>query len=134
MKVRYVVASLGVASLVVLGAMGSARAADEWFVLGETTLKSADPSAEIKSEGGRWQKDVKQVKVSVEGGDVEISKIILNWDNRPDDEVAVGVVKAGGQSAPHDAPGRKGRLKSVKVQYKVLNNAPSATLKIWGYD
>ena len=37
------------ASAVLLGAVGSARAADEWFVLGEQTLKSADPSVEIKS-------------------------------------------------------------------------------------
>ena len=42
---------------------------------------------EIKSEGGRWAKDVKQVKVSVEGADVEISKIVLKWDNRPDDTI-----------------------------------------------
>ena len=52
-------ASLGVASFVVLGAANIARAADEWFVLGEKALKAADPSVEIKSEGGRWDKDVK---------------------------------------------------------------------------
>ena len=52
MKVRYLVASLGVASVVLLGAVGSARAADEWFVLSEQTIKSADPSVEIKSAGG----------------------------------------------------------------------------------
>ena len=39
------------ASVVLLGAVGSARAADEWFVMGEQTLKSADPSVEIKTEG-----------------------------------------------------------------------------------
>ena len=50
------------ASAVLLGAVGNARAADEWFVLGEQTLKSADSSAEIKCEGSRWKKDVKQVK------------------------------------------------------------------------
>ena len=60
------------ASAVLLGAVGSARAADEWFVMGEQTLKSADPSVEIKTEGSRWKKDVKQVKLSVEGADVEI--------------------------------------------------------------
>ena len=86
MKVRYLVASLGVASVVLMGAVGSARAADEWFVLGEQTLKSADPSVEIKSAGGRWEKDVKQVKLSVEGADVEITKVVLHWDNRRDDD------------------------------------------------
>ena len=34
------------ASAVLLGAVDSARA-DEWFVMGSQTLKSADPSAEI---------------------------------------------------------------------------------------
>ena len=62
------------ASAVLLGAVGSARAADQWFVMGEQTLNSADPSAEIKTEGGRWKKDVKQVKLSVEGADVQITK------------------------------------------------------------
>ena len=48
-------------SAILLGAVGSARAADEWFVLGEKALSSADSSVEIKSEGGRWKKDVKQL-------------------------------------------------------------------------
>ncbi len=91
--------------------MGSATAADEWFVLGEQTIKSADPSVEIKSAGGRWEKDVKQVKLSAEGADVQITKLVLNWDNRKDDTLTdVGALKAGGQTAPADAPGRKGRL------------------------
>ena len=134
-KVRYLVATLAVAAVVLLGALGSASAADEWFVLSEATLKSADPSVEIKSEGNRWEKDIKQVKLSVEGAEVEVSKVTLNWDNRPDDTLPyVGVMKPGGQTAPHDAPGRKGRLKSVKVQYKIHNDAPTATLKVWGFD
>ena len=61
------------ASAVLLGAVDSARA-DQWFVMGEQTLKSADPSVEIKTQGGRWKKDVKQVKLSVEGADVQITK------------------------------------------------------------
>jgi len=135
MKVRYLAACLGVASVVLVGAVSSARAADEWFVLSQSTIKTADPSVEIKSEGGRWEKDVKQVKFSVEGADVEITKAVLGWDNRPDDTLTdVGVIKSGGQTAPKDAPGRKGRLKSVTVQYKILGGAPTATLKVWGYD
>jgi hypothetical protein len=61
--------------------------------------------------------------------------VTLNWDNRADDKVGwVGVLKSGGQTAPKDAPGRKGRLNSMKVQYRILNDAPTATLKIWGFD
>ena len=137
MKIRILtlMAVFVVASVVLMGAVGSAKAADEWFVLSEQTIKSADPSVEIKSEGGRWEKDVKQVKFSVEGADVEITKAVLHWDNRRDDTLTdVGVLKSGGQTAPKDAPGRKGRLTSVTVQYKIVGDAPTATLKVWGYD
>ena len=76
--------------------MDSARA-DEWFVLGEQTINSADPSVEIKAEGNRWQKDVKQVKLSVEGADVKITSVVLGWDNRKDATLTgVGTLKAGG--------------------------------------
>jgi hypothetical protein len=33
-----------------------------------------------------------------------------------------------------DAPGRKGRLKSVTVDYKIVGNAPTAVLKVEGDD
>ena len=122
------------ASAVLLGAAGSARA-DQWFVMGQQTLKSADPSVEIKTQGGRWKKDVKQVRLSVEGADVQIAQVVLGWDNRSDDTLTdVGTVKAGEQTAPKDAPGRKGRLKSVKIQYKILGDKPTATVKILGFD
>ena len=134
MKIHTFMASFVVASIALMGAVGSARA-DEWFVLGQQTIKTADPSAAIKSTGNRWAKDVKQVKISVEGADVEITSLVLGWDNRRDDTLKdVGVLKSGGQTAPKDAPGRKGRLTSVTVQYKILNNAPTATLKVWGFD
>ena len=132
-KISRLLASLGVASVVLMGAVNIARAADEWFVLGEKALKAADPSVEIKSEGGRWDKDVKKVRFSVEGGDLQITKAVLHWDNRPDDTIAdAGTLKAGGQTAAKDAPGMKGRLKGATVQYKILSGAP--TLKVWGYD
>jgi hypothetical protein len=121
------------ASAVLLGAVDNARA-DEWFVMGQQTLKSADPSAEIKTEGGRLKKDVKQVKLSVEGADVEITSAVLGWDNRKDTTLTVGTLKDGGQTAATDAPGRKGRLTWVKIQYKILGGKPTATVKIWGYD
>jgi hypothetical protein len=38
-----------------------------WFVLGQTTIKSVDQGVAIRSEGGFGKKDVKQVKLSVEG-------------------------------------------------------------------
>ena len=61
-------------------------------------------------------------------------KVVFGWDNRADDTLAVGTLKAGGMTAPKDAPGRKGRLKSVKLQYKILGNKPTATVKIMGLD
>ena len=122
------------ASAVLLGAVDSARA-DEWFVMGEQTINSTDPSVEIKTEGGRWEKDVKQVKLSVEGADVKITSVVLGWDNRKDATLTnLGTLKAGGQTAATDAPGRKGRLTSVKVQYEILGDKPTATVKILGFD
>jgi hypothetical protein len=134
-KIHILMVSFAVAFVALMGAVGSARAADDWFVLGQQTLKSADPSATIKSEGGRWKKDVKDVKISVEGADVQITNLVLEWDNRPDVTLTdIGVLKAGGQTAAKDAPGRKGRLTGVQVQYKILGGAQTATLKVWGLD
>ncbi len=118
------------------GSLGIAKAADDkCFVLGEQTIKSADPSVTIKSEGSRWDKDVKQVKLSVEGADVQITNVVLHWDNRKDDTLKdVGTLKAGGQTAPADAPGRKARLTGVTVNYKILGDKPTANLKVWGLD
>ena len=134
-KIHALMGALVVASCAFVGTMGSAIAADEWFVLGEQTIKSADPSAAIKSSGGRWDKDVKQVKLSAEGADVQITNLVLHWDNRRDDTLKdVGTLKAGGQTAAADAPGRKGRLTGVTVNYKILGDKPTANLKVWGLD
>ena len=134
-KIRALMGSAVVASVAFMGTMGSAIAADEWFVLGEQTLKSSDPSASIKSVGSRWEKDVKQVKLSAEGADVQITNVVLHWDNRRDDTLKdVGTLKAGGQTAPADAPGRKARLTGVTVNYKILGDKPTANLKVWGLD
>ena len=134
-KFRILIASSVVASVAFIGAMGSAVAADQWFVLGQQTIKAADPSTQIKSQGGRWDKDVKQVKLSAEGADVQVNSLVLHWDNRKDDTLTnVGVLKAGGQTAAADAPGRKGRLTGVTVNYKILGDKPNANLKVWGYD
>ena len=134
-KQRMWVVSVVVAAVVLLGAGGRARAADEWFVLGEQTIKAVDQGVEIKSEGGRFHKDVKQMKLSVDGADVELQKVVLQWDNRKDDTLTtLGVLKAGGSTPPQDAPGRKGRLTAVTVEYKILGEAPTAVVKVWGYD
>ena len=132
-KIRILMASFVVASVAL---MSSARAADDqWFVLGQQTIKATDPSVAIKSEGSRWDKDVKQVKFSVEGADVQITNVVLHWDNRRDDTLKdVGVMKAGGQTAAADAPGRKARLTGVTVNYKIMGDQPTATLKVWGLD
>ena len=77
MKIQNLAAfCVAAASAVLLGPVGTARAADEWFVMGEQTINSTDPSVEIKTEGGRWEKDVKQVKLSVEGADVKITSVV----------------------------------------------------------
>jgi len=51
-----------------------------------------------------------------------------------DNNKKVGVVKAGGKTAGKGGPGRWAAPKSVGVQYKILDNKPTATLKVWGYD
>ena len=135
MNTRSVVALLGVVSLVLMVGVGGAGAKDEWFALGEQTIKSADQGVTIKSQGNRWAKDVKQIRIGVDGADVEIKKVTLNWDNRPDATITdIGVLKAGGKSTPKDAPGRKARLKGVTVEYKIVGDAPTAMLKVEGYD
>jgi hypothetical protein len=135
-KIRAFMASFVVASVALMSATGSAKAADDkWFVLGQQTIKSTDPSVTITSEGNRRDKDVKQVKLSVEGADVQITNVVLHLDNRRDDTLKdVGLVKSGGQTAAKDAPGLKPRLTSVSVQYKLVGNASTANGKVWGFD
>jgi gas vesicle protein len=135
MKARFLGGGIGFAAVVLLAALGSASA-DQWFVLGEKVVKSMDPNAEIKAEEGKmWKEDIKKTKITVEGADVEITKVVLRWKGRKDDTITkVGVVKSGGATAEKDAPGREATLTSVAVQYKILDNKPTATLKVWGYD
>lgn len=135
MKAKYLGGGIGLASAVLLVALGSASA-DQWFVLGEKVVKSMDPSTDIKAEEGKmWKEDIKKTKISVEGADVEITKVVLRWKGKKDDTITkVGVVKSGGTTAEKDAPGREATLMSVGVQYKILNSKPTATVKVWGYD
>ena len=135
MRVRCAMGVLALASVVLLGAVGSASA-DKWIELGKLTLKSTDVSATIKGEKGKlFKEDVKATKLTVDGADVEISKIEYHWNNRPDFTLTgIGVVKSGGQTNPKDAPAREATLNSVTVHYKILNNAPTATVTLWGFD
>ena len=97
MKIGYLARGVGLASVVLLvGALGSASA-DQWFVLGEKVVKSMDPSADIKAEAGKfWKEDIKKTKITAEGADVEITKVVLRWKGRKDDTITnVGVVKVG---------------------------------------
>ncbi len=136
MKLGYLVGVVGLASLVSMVIVGTAGAKDEWFVLSEQTIKDTDPSVRITAEEAKWVKeDVKDVKLSVEGADVEIKKVILHWNNRPDEtEWNVGVIKAGGQTAAKSAPGHEGTLGSVTINYKILGDAKTAKVKVWGFD
>ena len=137
MKKGYLSAGVGLAFVVLLlGALGTAGAKDTWMLMGEKVIKSTDPSTEIKGEEGKmFKEDVKRVKLSVEGADVEITNVVFRWKGRQDETVSnVGVVKSGGQTAEKDAPGHESTLLSVAVQYRILNNKPTATVKVWGYD
>ena len=128
--------ALALAAVVLVGAVGSAIAADQWFVMGSTTLRANDPNTTITAEEGKWKKeDIKKTKISVEGADVEITKVVLHWNNARDDTISnVGVVKWGGFTAEKDAPGHEATLMSVAVEYKILGGALNATMKVWGYD
>ena len=134
MKLRFASGALA-ASLLLLGAVASARA-DDWVVLGEKILRANDPNTTLTAEEGKWKKeDVKKAKISVEGADVQITKVVYHWNLAKDDTVEnVGVVKSGGSAAEQDAPGHEATLESVAIQYKILNGALKATLKVWGYD
>jgi len=136
MKVTNLGRAVGFASVILLGALGSVSAADKWTVISEKTINATDPSTDIKAEGGKMFKEkIRQTKMSVEGADVQITKVVLRWNNRKDDTITnLGTVKAGGETAPKDAPGREAALTSVAVQYKILNNKPTATIKVWALD
>lgn len=132
---RNTMAGWAIASIALLGTATAIAGNDTWFVLGETTIKTEDPSVTIKSEGSRWDKDVKQVRLQVDGADVTISKLILSWDNRKDDKIDnVGTLKSGGQTAPFNAPGIKGRLTSATIYYTIDGGKKTATVKVMGYD
>ena len=126
MKIKILTSiALFVVSLVVLmGAIGSARA-DDWFVLGERSLKSADPSAEIKSEWGRWKRNIKKVRFSVEGADVEITRrvgdgraytFVVNHGDSPVEVVARGVDLVTGKAVDGRATVPSGAVRVIREE------------------
>ena len=75
------------------------------------------------------------MKISVEGADVQITNLVLHWDNRKDDTLTdVGVVKSGDKRLRRMLRDCKARLTAVTVQYKILGGAPTANPKVWGFD
>jgi hypothetical protein len=60
-------------------------------------------------------------------------KVLNSTDSRTEIK-SEEVVKSGGQTAEKDAPGREATLSSVAIHYKILNNQPKATIKVWGFD
>ena len=82
-------------------------------------------------EGGHQE----DVKISVEGADVEITKVVLHWNNRQDDTITnVGDREGGRRNGSEGRSRTRGpTLKSVTVHYKILNNASTATIKVWGF-
>ena len=136
MRIRHSIKVLALACVLLIAAIGSATAGDDWFVIGQKTIKATDPSTEVTAEKGKWLKeDIKKAKISVEGADVDITKVVLHWNNAKDDEISnIGVVKAGGSAAESDAPRRESTLESIAIQYKILNGALQANLKVMGYD
>ena len=104
-----------VASVVLLGTVDGAII-NKWFVMGEQTIEVPPIPRGDKATGRAMKQDVKKVKLSVEFADFQMIKVVLGWDNCPYYTLPVGTIKAGGQTAPKDAPGLKGRLTSVKIR------------------
>ena len=120
MRVRGSMRALALAAVVLVGAIGSAIA-DDWMMLSEKILRANDPNTTITAEEGKWKReDIKKVKLSVEGADVQITKVVLHWNNARDDTITnIGTVKAGGETAAADAPGHEATLTSIAVEYKI---------------
>jgi hypothetical protein len=52
----------------------------------------------------------------------------------PEISAEIPPAPADGRTAAKDVPGTKGRLTSVAVQYKIIGDAPTANVKVWGFD
>ena len=117
------------AAVFLIGTGDCVQAGDNWSVIGERTIKAVDQGVSIEADGRK----IKKAKISVEQADVEITKLVFQYRIRRSDEFAnLGVVKAGGQITPIDLPGRKAKLKSVTVEYKILGGKEAAIMKVWG--
>ena len=119
-KQRTFVVSFVVAAVVLIGAGGQCqrggrvvrpRRADDQS--GRSRRGDQEPRRAV-------EKDVKQVKLSVDGADVESRRSSCTGTIADDTLTDLGVLKAGGSTTPKDAPGRKGRLTAVTVEYKIV--------------
>jgi hypothetical protein len=120
-----------VATVFLIGTGDCVQAGDKWSVIGERTIKAVDQGVSIEADGRK----IKKAKISVEQADVEITKLVFQYRMRRADEfVDLGVVKAGGQITPIDLPGRKAKLKSVTIDYKIIGGQEAAIIKVWGLD
>ena len=124
-----------VAAVVLIGAVEQRRAADEWFVLGEQMLKSVDRGEEIKSEGDRWDegRQAGEAERRRRGPGVEEGHPAMG-QSQDDTITDIGVLKAGGSHRAADAPGRKGRLTAVTVQYEIVGRPGRPWSRSRGYD
>ena len=122
-----------------MGAVGTAKS-DEWFLMGEQSIRNNSYLAEIRTEGVRSKRDIKQVKLEVGGAHVELIKVVFEWygGEGPNTDTTLRnlYVRNGQQTAPTNAPGRKGSyrglLLSVKFQDKIQVNERAAIVRILG--
>ena len=93
-------------------------------------------------EGKGSRRTSRRRRLSVEGADVDISKVVLHWNNRPDETVTERRNHEGGRTdgSGGSAPGHEGTLGSVTVNYKILGDAnrrpshDSLGIRLSGYE
>ena len=102
--------------------------------MGQQTINATDPSAEIKTEGGRFKKDVKQVRLAVEGADVQLIKVVLGWDNRSDDTIVARNRKSGGNDGSERCARTQRAAGMGEAAIQILGKAKNATVKVMGLD
>ena len=115
-------------------ATGNASAGDG-FVVAQDTLRSEQSSVELRPTGHGADSRIAAVRFSVDDADVEVTSIVLHWNNHPDDTLRdVGVIRRGEKTAATTAPGGTAGLDEVTVHYRILGTRKDATFQAWGYD
>lgn len=130
-NIRTLVAACVVATA---AATGSATAA-EGFVAAQDTIRSTQSSVELRPTGHAADTRIAQVRFSVEEADVEVTSIVLHWNNHQDSTLSdVGVIRRGEKTVATTAPGGMSGLDAVTVHYRILGSRKDATFQVWGYD